>query len=118
MTPFTFKALVTFDDGEQPARRLDGGVVLRGRCADLPVRTMMFNARIVADNDEPLHSSDRRRVVTITVTDDRAARFFAPGRRFEILTRHEVGHGTVSRRFVTLGALVRATPGDSVSSRA
>ena len=107
MTPFTFKALVTLEDAEQPAGRLARSLALRGHCAGPPVRTMMFNARIVADDDEPLRPGDRHRVVTITVIDDRAARFFSPGRHFEVLTGHEVGHGTVSRRLVTLGALAQ-----------
>jgi hypothetical protein len=110
MTPFTFKALVTLDDGELPAGRFAGSVVLRGHCAGPPVSTMMFTARIVADDDEPLRPGDRRRVVTITVTDDRAAQFFSPGRHFEVLTGHEVGRGTVSRRLVTLGALADRRP--------
>jgi hypothetical protein len=79
----------------------------------------MFNARIVADDDEPLRPGDRRRVVTITVIDERAARMFAPGIHFDVLTGHEVGHGTVSRRLVTLGALAnpRRTTAPAPSAR-
>jgi hypothetical protein len=124
MTPFTFKALVTLDDGEKPVNCAAGanrGLVLRGHCGP-PERTMMFNAQITTDDDEPLRPGDHYRVVTITVTDDRAEQFFSPGRHFELLTRHDVGHGTVSRRVVTPGTLthrVRATTASGrVSTRA
>lgn len=65
MTPFTFKALVTLDDGEKPVNCAAGanrGLVLRGHCGP-PERTMMFNAQITTDDDEPLRPGDHHRVV-------------------------------------------------------
>lgn len=62
-----------------------------------PGRYRSFPAELCWDDEAPLHPGDRH-VVTVTVTDDEAAEFFAPGRRFTLWNGAEVGHGTFSRQ--------------------
>jgi hypothetical protein len=99
MRSLKFRALVTTNppNDEDSADHLPCSLVVRGHQHE-PERVKGFNAMVFTDDDEPLRPGDTLHTVTMTVTDEDAARFLRPGERFELWTRHQVGHGVISRR--------------------
>lgn len=72
-------------------------LMVRAESREKPGRYRSFPAELCWDDEMPLHPGDRH-VVTVTVTDDEAAGFLAPGQRFTLWSGSEVGHGTFSRQ--------------------
>ena len=107
MRQFRFRALVMLDSwapspGAEP-RGLDPGathaLMIHARHADQPSCSKYFPAAISRDDGQPLESGQRQ-VVTITITDDEAPLFLAPGRQFTIWGRG-AGRGVITRRVFT-----------------
>jgi hypothetical protein len=65
-----------------------------------PGRVRYFPAEICWDGEEPLRPGDRAEV-TIAITDDETAAFFAAGQCFTLWSGGDIGHGTVTRRVFT-----------------
>lgn len=65
-----------------------------------PMYHKLFRAEISRDEQQPLKPGDHA-VVTITLCDDAAAAFFAPGQHFTMWNGSDVGHGVISRRIFT-----------------
>jgi hypothetical protein len=106
---FRFRALVTFDSWAPAHRTRDPGrgrdlsvthaLMVHAWHADQPSSGKYFPAVISRDDGRPLVSGERQ-VVTITITDDQAPQFLAPGRPFTIWGGGS-GRGVVSRRVFT-----------------
>lgn len=107
MRQFRFRALVTLESWApargQELRGLDPGathaLMIHARHADQPSRSKYFPAAIARDDGQPLEPGERQ-VVTITITDDEAPLFLAPGRQFTIWGGGS-GRGVISRRVFT-----------------
>lgn len=69
------------------------------RHAGQPSHSKYFAAAISRDDGQPL-CPGQRQVVTVTITDDEAPLFLAPGSPFTIWGGGS-GHGVVSRRVFT-----------------
>jgi hypothetical protein len=104
---FRFRALVTLESwaparGRDP-RGLDPSathaLMIHAWHADQPSRTRSFPAAIARDDGRPLGSGEHQ-VVTITIADDEAPLFLAPGRRFTIWGGGS-GRGVISRQVFT-----------------
>jgi hypothetical protein len=105
---FRFRALVMLDSWAPAARRQDPrgldpsathALMIHAWHADQPSCGKSFPAGISRDDGQPLEPGERQ-VVTITVADDEAPLFLAPGRQFTIWGGGS-GRGTVSRRLFT-----------------
>lgn len=68
-----------------------------------PAYRKYFPATIERDDDAFLHHDDRE-VVTITLTDDDAGWFFAPGQHFTLWNGQDIGTGVVTRHVFTSGS--------------
>ncbi|WP_405149184.1 hypothetical protein OG589_13705 [Sphaerisporangium sp. NBC_01403] len=64
------------------------------------IRSRPFAAAITADDWKPLTPGDKDHIVTIVVTDDKAAEYLRPGEHFDLWCGHDIGSGIVSRRVV------------------
>ena len=108
MQTFRFRALVTLHEGapDVPAARWPIGrhtVMVHACRLGRQDCYRHFPAAVCKDDGQPLHSGERA-VVTVTLADDDAAKFFGPGQNFTLWTGTDVGHGIVSRRaFVPSG---------------
>jgi hypothetical protein len=108
MRQFRFRALVTLESWasarrEQDRRGLDPSathaLIIHVWHAGQPSCSKSFPAGISRDDGQPLEPGQRQ-VVTITVTDDEAPQFLAPGRQFTIWGGGS-GRGVISRRVFT-----------------
>ena len=107
MRQFRFRALVMLDSwAPARGRHLHGldpsathALIIHAWRADRPARTKSVPAAIARDDGHPLGSGERQ-VVTITIADDEAPLFLAPGRRFTIWGGGS-GRGVISRRVFT-----------------
>lgn len=103
-----FRALITLGAAahDSPGHDYPSGtraVMVRASGFTRPAHRKCFEALIERD-DEPYLRHDDREVVTITVTDDQAEAFFAPGQHFTLWNGHDIGTGVVSRRVFTTGS--------------
>jgi hypothetical protein len=99
---FRFRALITFDSGTTGHGLDPSGthaLMVHAWHLDQPSLGKYFPAVISRDDGQPLLSGQRQ-VVTITITDDEAPLFFAPGTPFAIWGGGS-GRGVVSRRVFT-----------------
>lgn len=104
MSLFRYRALVTLDrpipGQEEYVDLFPSGthklMVHAWRDDIWPPHDKFFPAEINTDGDSPLHAGERA-IVTITVTDDDAPSYFAPGRMFALWGGGH-GRGVVSRR--------------------
>lgn len=71
-------------------------LVFRAESRDKPGSYRSFATELSWDDEVALHPGDRH-VVTVTLTEDDADRFFGPGQRFTLWKGAEVGHGTITR---------------------
>lgn len=109
MKQFMFRALVRFDswaparDASDPGHGLDPSgthaLMIHAWHADQPSGGKYFPAAISRDDGQPLLPGQHQ-VVTITITDDEAPLFLAPGKPFTIWGGGS-GRGVVSRRVFT-----------------
>lgn len=109
MKQFRFRALITVDSWNPAPRGGDSGhgldpsethaLMIHAWHADQPPRGKYFPAAISRDDGRPLLPRERQ-VVTITITDDEAPLFLAPGRPFTIWGGGS-GRGVISRRVFT-----------------
>lgn len=104
MKRFRYRALVEFDQPAPggPGRQYPGGtraLMVRARRIGEPSGHKYFPATIVLDGQQPPQPGEHV-VVTITVTDDDAPSYFAPGQAFTIWGG-STGRGIVSRRLLT-----------------
>lgn len=104
MRQFMFKALLVLDapvDGRSARQYATGTrkLMVHARCLGQPSYDKDFPAAITCDDDHELRPG-RSEVVTVTVADDEAVAFFAPGQHFTIWGG-AAGHGVVSRRAFT-----------------
>ncbi|MEV7803132.1 hypothetical protein AB0O28_09325 [Microbispora sp. NPDC088329] len=104
MTRIKVRALITLLPSEQgglhhalPHRSQSLTVSAHHREAGV-VHRRPFAAAITTDDWKPLSPGDKNHIVTIAVTDDRAAEYLRPGERFDLWCGHDVGSGIVSRR--------------------
>lgn len=107
MKPFMFRALITLGPAAHDSQGRDypsgtRAVMVRASSLARPMRWTCFEALI--ERDEPYLQHNDREVVTITVTDDKAEAFFAPGQRFTLWNGHDIGTGVVSRQVFTTGS--------------
>ena len=72
-------------------------LMVRAQCLSRPGYDRCFPAELSWEDERPLHPGDRAEV-TITMTDDEVAEFFAAGQRFSLWNGADIGHGTISRR--------------------
>jgi len=98
---FRFRALVELDPRSRlgPGRQYPSGsraLLINARPLDRSTGAKFFPATISRDDQRPLQAGDLA-TVTITVTDEAAAAYFAPGQEFTIWGS-STGHGIVSRR--------------------
>lgn len=105
MKTFRFRALVTLEATahEAPASHYAGGahaVMVHASSRSRPGCDRYFPAALCRDDEQPLKPGHRA-VVTITLTDDEAMNYLAPGQPFTLWTGGEVGHGIISRRVFT-----------------
>jgi len=104
MKRFRYRALVELDQPKLgPAdRQYPSGtraLMVHAQRIDRPSGHKYFPATITQDNLQPLQAGDHA-VVTITVTDDEAPSYLAPGQHFTIWGA-STGHGIISRRVFT-----------------
>jgi hypothetical protein len=104
MKRFRYRALVTLDPpalGEAGARYPSGtrALMVHARRIGEPSVDRYMPATICPDDQLPLRPGDQV-VATITVTDDDAPSFLAPGQPFT-LWGGSTGHGIISRRVFT-----------------
>ena len=103
MRQIRYRALITLDTAPQdakPYRNLTHALMVRARCLQRPAYSKYFPSEISWDDERPLRAGDHA-VVTITMIDDEASQFFAPGQHFTIWNGSDVGHGVISRRVFT-----------------
>ena len=101
MKQFMFRALVTLDAGASGASTLQypsgtHSVMVHACPAGEPSHHKYFPAVFCRDDEEPLKPGDRA-LVTITLNDDDAGEYLAPGRQFTMWDGHDIGHGIISR---------------------
>jgi hypothetical protein len=101
MKRFRYRALVEFDQPARdgPGRQYPGGtrsLTVHARRIGQPSGHKYFPATIVQDDQRPPQPGEPV-VVTITVTDDDAPSYFAPGQPFTI-GGESTGRGIISRR--------------------
>ncbi|GAA0427896.1 hypothetical protein Acor_84040 [Acrocarpospora corrugata] len=106
MTRMKVRALITLLPPEQgglshalPHRTQSLTVRAHHREAGV-VRRRPFAAAIITDDWMPLTPGDKHHIVTMIVTDDKAAEYLRPGERFDLWCGHDIGGGIVSRRIV------------------
>lgn len=108
MRQFRFRALVTIESWAparhgQDSRELDSSathaLMIHARRSGQPSCSKYFPAAISRDDGQPLEPGERQ-VVTITIADDEAELFLAPGKPFTIWGGG-TGRGIVSRRVFT-----------------
>lgn len=104
MTQFRFRALVSLDPPGQgrAAREYPSGtrkLMVHASRIGQPSFDKYFPAAISNDQERPMRPGDEA-VVTITVSDDDALCYLAPGRPFT-LWGSSTGHGVISRRVFT-----------------
>lgn len=108
MQTFRFRALVTLNEGvpDVPASHWASGghrMIVHACQLDQQDCYRDFPAALCKDDQGPLRPGEQA-VVTVTLADDDAARFFAPGQHFTLWAGTDVGRGIVSRRaFVMSG---------------
>jgi hypothetical protein len=105
LSQFRFRALVTLDAprDDTAARQYPSGthaLLVQARHLSKPAYRRFFPAEISRDEQQPLKPGDHA-VVTITLSDDAAGAYFAPGQHFTVWNGSDVGHGVISRRVFT-----------------
>jgi hypothetical protein len=108
MTTFRFRALITLgpaahDSHGHEYRSGTHALMVRASSLTRPARWKYFQAVIERDDGPSLHHDDHE-VVTITLTGDGNAEFFAPGQHFTLWNGHDIGTGVVSRQVFTHGS--------------
>jgi hypothetical protein len=108
MKTFRFRALVTLGRAAHDSQGRDypsgtRAVMVRASSLARPWHWKCFEAAIER-GDEPFLHHDDREVVTITLTDDDAREFIAPGQHFILWNGHDIGTGVVSRQVFTTGS--------------
>ena len=102
MKQFMFRALVTLDAGASSASAMQypsgtHSVMVHAYATGQPALHRYFPAVFSRDDDKPLTPGDHA-LVTITLSDDEAGQYFAPGRQFTMWDGHDIGRGVISRR--------------------
>jgi hypothetical protein len=103
MKRYRYRALVEFDQPAggpgRPAASGTHALTVYARRLGEPSGHKYFPATMVWDDQQPPQPGDHV-VVTITVTDDDAPSYFAPGQPFTI-GGDATGRGIISRRLLT-----------------
>jgi hypothetical protein len=76
--------------------------MVHARCLVEPGYDKYFPAVLTRDDEQPLSPGDHA-IVTVTLVDDEAPAFFAPGQHFTVWQGADVGQGIVSRRVFCAG---------------
>jgi hypothetical protein len=104
MKRFRYRALVELDQprqgrGGRPYPSGTRALMVHAQHIGQPPGHKYFPATIAQDDEQPLQPGQHA-VVTITVTDDDAPSYLAPGQPFTIWG-DSTGHGIISRRVFT-----------------